>query len=157
MFSWSPHPPAYPRQTGSFLASRAFGSGLGTLTIILEGRKRSKLCIIQKIEFNYMYRHMIHSLYIFLNKQEQIVLERSAIFNLELTRVTGVRDDHLQEASPSGWSFARGRSLGMNICKRPASPDDHLQEASPSRWSFPIGWTLWIIICKRPVPPDDHL
>ena len=32
-------------------------------------------------------------------------------------------DDHLQEASPSGWWFARGRPLWMIICKRPAPPD----------------------------------
>ena len=31
------------------------------------------------------------------------------------------QDDHLQEASPSG--FARGRPLQMIICKRPAPPD----------------------------------
>ena len=38
---------------------------------------------------------------------------------------TGMTDDHLQEAGPSGWSFARGWPLQMIICKRPASPDDH--------------------------------
>ena len=40
-----------------------------------------------------------------LEEQEQIVLERSARLNLdpgEVTRVTGMTDDHLQEAAPSG-------------------------------------------------------
>ena len=41
-------------------------------------------------------------------------------------------DDHLQEASPSVSSFARGRPLRMTIYKRPVSPDHHLQEAGPS-------------------------
>ena len=40
-------------------------------------------------------------------------------------------DDHLQEASPSVSSFARGRPLRMIICKRPVPLDHHLQEASP--------------------------
>ena len=35
-------------------------------------------------------------------------------------------DDHLQEASPSEWSFARGRPLWVIICKGPVPPDDHL-------------------------------
>ena len=35
-------------------------------------------------------------------------------------------DDHLQEASPSGWSFARGRPHWVIICKRPVPPDDNL-------------------------------
>ena len=38
-------------------------------------------------------------------KQKEIVLERSARFNLNpgrVTRVTKVMDDHLQEAGPSG-------------------------------------------------------
>ena len=36
----------------------------------------------------------------------------------------------LQEAGPSIWSFARGPSLRMIICKRPFHPDGHLQEVS---------------------------
>ena len=62
----------------------------------------------------------------------------------ELTRVTGVTDDHLQEAGPPGWSFAwgqplrmiicKGQPLRMIICKRPAPLDDYLQEAGHSRW-----------------------
>ena len=41
-------------------------------------------------------------------------------------------DDHLQEAGPSGSSFARGRPFRMSICKRPVPLDHHLQEAGPS-------------------------
>ena len=41
-------------------------------------------------------------------------------------------NDHLQESGPSGWSFARGWSLRIIICKRSAPPNDHLQEAGPS-------------------------
>ena len=33
-------------------------------------------------------------------------------------------DDHLQEAGPSGWLFAKGWSLQIIVCKRPAPPDD---------------------------------
>ena len=51
-------------------------------------------------------------------------------------------DDHLQEAGPSGWPSARGQSLRIIICKRPAPPDDHLQEAGPSRSSFARGRPL---------------
>ena len=43
-------------------------------------------------------------------------------------------DDHLQEASPSVSSFARGRPLRMTICKRPVPLDHHLQEAGPPFW-----------------------
>ena len=60
-------------------------------------------------------------------------------------------DDHLQEASPSRWSFARGRSLQMIICKRPANSDDHLQEAILSGWSFARGWSIQMIICSCPL------
>ena len=66
-------------------------------------------------------------------------------------------DDHLQEASWSGWSYARGRSIMMIICKRPVDQDDHFQEASPSGWSFARGQSIRMIICKRPVHQDDHL
>ena len=66
-------------------------------------------------------------------------------------------DDHLQEASPSVSSFARGRPLRMTICKRSVPSDHHLQEAGPSGWSSARGRSLWIIICKRPTTPDDHL
>ena len=66
-------------------------------------------------------------------------------------------DHHLQEAGPSGSSFARGLPLRMTICKRPVPPDDHLQEASPSGWPSARGRSLRIIICKRPAPLDDHL
>ena len=44
----------------------------------------------------------------------------------DLTRVPGVTDDYLQEATPSGWSFSRGRSLQMIIYKKPAPADDLL-------------------------------
>ena len=43
-------------------------------------------------------------------------------------------DDHLQEAGPSGSSFARGRPFRMTICKRPVPLDHHLQEAGPPFW-----------------------
>ena len=66
-------------------------------------------------------------------------------------------DDHLQEASPSVSSFARGQPLRMTICKWSVPSDHHLQEASPSGWSSARGRSLWIIICKRPTTPDDHL
>ena len=56
-----------------------------------------------------------------------------------------------------GGSFAKGRSIRMIICKRPAYLDDHLQEASPPKRSFARGWWIWIIICKRSSHPDDHL
>ena len=49
----------------------------------------------------------------------------------------------LQEAGPSGWSFAKGRSLRrsfeggqMIFWERPAHLDDHFQDIGPSRWSF---------------------
>ena len=60
-------------------------------------------------------------------------------------------DDHLQEAGPSGWSFAKGRSIRMIHYERPVHPDDHLQEAGPSIWSFAKGWSIRMIICKRSV------
>ena len=66
-------------------------------------------------------------------------------------------DHHLQEAGPSGWPSARGRSLWIIICKRPTTPDDHLQEAGPSRSSFARGRPFRMTICKRPVPLDHHL
>ena len=66
-------------------------------------------------------------------------------------------DDHLQEASWSGWSYARGRSIGMIICMRPVYQEDHLQEAGPSGWPFARGQSIRMIICKRPVDMDDHL
>ena len=66
-------------------------------------------------------------------------------------------DDHLQESSPSRWSFARGRFLRIIICKSPAPPDHHLQEAVPSGSSFARGRALRMTICKRPVPRDHHL
>ena len=56
-----------------------------------------------------------------------------------------------------GWSFARGRSIWMIICKKPVHPDDHLQKAGPSGWSFARGRSIQMIICKRPVHPDDYL
>ena len=37
-------------------------------------------------------------------------------------------DNHLQEAGPSGWSFARGQPLRMIICKRQAPADDQKQQ-----------------------------
>ena len=56
-----------------------------------------------------------------------------------VTRVTGVTDDHLQEAGSSRWSFARGRP----------PLDDHLQEAGPSEWSFARGRPLILTSTKR--------
>ena len=41
------------------------------------------------------------------------------LWNGFYTKKGNFLDDHLQEASPSGWSFARGWSLQMIICKRP--------------------------------------
>ena len=43
-------------------------------------------------------------------------------------------DDHFQEASPSRWSFAGGRSI-------------QLQGAGWSGWSFSRGWLFRLIIC----------
>ena len=93
---------------------------------------------------------------------------------VEVTRVTWETDDHLQKASPSGWSFARGQSLRMIICNRPVLLDDRLQEAyptqwlcarrgwslqeaGPSWWSFARSRPLSMIICKRSAPLDDYL
>ena len=56
-----------------------------------------------------------------------------------------------------GWSFLRGQSLQMIICKRTEPLNDHLQEAESSGWSFAIGPSLHMIICIWPDPPDDHL
>ena len=80
------------------------------------------------------------------------------------------------EKDPSGWSFARGRSsqmiickrpvhsddhlqdrsIRMIICKRPVHPDDNLQGAGLSRWSFARGRSIQMIIRKRPIHPNDH-
>ena len=67
-----------------------------------------------------------------------------------------IPNDHLQKASPSGWSFAKGWSIWVIICKRPSirtiickrpvDPDDHLQEAGWSGWSFGRGWPIQSII-----------
>ena len=51
-------------------------------------------------------------------------------------------DDHLQEVSPSGSSFARGRPLQMTICKRPVSSDH--QEAGSSFWQQQKGHEKWL-------------
>ena len=59
------------------------------------------------------------------------------------------QDHHLQEAGPSGWPFARGRSLLIIICKRPAPRDDHLQEAGPFGSSFARGRPLILTTTKR--------
>ena len=67
------------------------------------------------------------------------------------------KDDHLQEARSSGWSFASGQILWMIICKWPVPPNDHLQVAGSSGWLFARGPVLWTIICKWPDPQDDHL
>ena len=61
------------------------------------------------------------------------------------------------EKDPSRWSFARGLSIWMIICKRPVHQDDHLQETCPSEWSFARGQSVMIIICKGLVHQDDHL
>ena len=59
----------------------------------------------------------------------------------------------LHEADPSGWSFAKGRSLQMIIWRRPAPPDDYLREAGPTRWSFPrcrplCRLSLFVVVCS---------
>ena len=54
------------------------------------------------------------------------------------------------QSNGDGWSFLRGQSLQMIICKRldhldmsicklPVPPDDHLQVAESSEWSFASG------------------
>ena len=45
-----------------------------------------------------------------------IICKRPAPLDKHLQEVV-LPDDHLQEAGPSGWSFARGRSILMIICK----------------------------------------
>ena len=87
--------------------------------------------------------------------QKHIVLERSAILNLDpqIWRRRG----NLVEKKKSGWSFAKGRPIQMVVCKRPAHPDDHLQKTGQLRWSFAKGWLIQIIICQRPAHPDNHL
>ena len=65
--------------------------------------------------------------------------------------------DHLQEAGQSGWSFAKGWSILMIICKRLIHPDDLLQAAGHFGWSFVRGRSIRMIIYKRPVHPDDLL
>ena len=87
------------------------------------------------------------------------------------------KEDQLQEAGPSRWSFARGWLILMIICNRPTDPEiickrlvdssDNLQEVGRSGWSFARGrsrgWSfarsqsIWMIICNRYVHPDDHL
>ena len=68
------------------------------------------------------------------------------------------QDDHLQEASPSGRSFAGGQSLWMILCKRRVHSDDHLQEAGPFELSFARGSSLWVGGGGSfAVNPDDHL
>ena len=42
------------------------------------------------------------------------------------------QDDHLQEVAPSGWSFARGRSLRMVICNHEKGIKMHIWD--PSQW-----------------------
>ena len=69
--------------------------------------------------------------------------------------VTGVTNDHLQEAGPSRWSFqdkcpswwsfSIEMSLRVIICKRQVPTDDHFQEAGPTRWSFAICRPLQMI------------
>ena len=63
--------------------------------------------------------------YRFHLKQEQFVLERSAILNLDPGK--GDKGD-----GGYGRSFARGQSLQMIICKKSVPLDDHLQEAGTS-------------------------
>ena len=60
-------------------------------------------------------------------------------------------------AGPSRWSFAKGRSILMIICKRLIHQDDHLQKAGPSRWSFVKRRLIKMVTCKRLVHLDDHL
>ena len=76
-------------------------------------------------------------------------------------------DDHLQEASPSVSSFARGQPLRMTICKRPVPPDHYLQVAGPSSgacdkyevWHYTTLFAIDIddIRCLEPfIPLYDH-
>ena len=58
--------------------------------------------------------------------------QTAAALRMIICKRPALPDDHLQEAGPSGSSFARGRSLRIIIYKRPTTPDDHLQEAGPS-------------------------
>ena len=91
-------------------------------------------------------------------KEEHIVLERSARLNLDPGR--GDWGDGWSFAIGQSlwiiWSFARGRSSQMIICKRPVPLNDHFQEAGSSGGSFARGWSFRMIICKRPAPPDDE-
>ena len=72
------------------------------------------------------------------------------------------REDHLQEASQFGESFARGQSIQMIICNRLVHPGDykrlvhpdHLQEAVPSGLFVEVGWSILVMVCKRLVDPN---
>ena len=44
------------------------------------------------------------------------------------------QDDHLQEAGPSGWLFARGRPIRMIICKKPNPLDEQQQQPGWQGW-----------------------
>ena len=52
------------------------------------------------------------------------------------------------QSNGDGWSFLRGQSLQMIICKRPGPMDDYLQETRSYGWSFASGLSLQMIICK---------
>ena len=69
---------------------------------------------------------------------------------LEVTRVMGVMDDHLLEARPSRWSFARCQILRMIICKWPVPSVDHLQVAGSSGWSI-ASWSGYWWSTKRKI------
>ena len=47
-------------------------------------------------------------------------------------------NDHLQEAGPSGWPFAEGRSLRIIICKRPAPHFDNHEKGMKNEFLRPF-------------------
>ena len=65
---------------------------------------------------------------IFREGSIQIIIYKRSFYPVDHLQYT---DDHFQEAGPSGWSFAKGWSIMMIICKRPVHLDDH--KAGPSR------------------------
>ena len=59
-------------------------------------------------------------------------------------------DHHLQEAGPSGWPSARGRSLWIIICKRPAPDFDNHEEGTKNAFFWdPSQWDKMCFECQR--------
>ena len=90
-----------------------------------------KTCLLVPQQLCLFYPYYSRTSLQWVIKQEQIVLERSGYWIwilAEVTRVTGLAGDHLQEASSSGWLFAGGRPHWMMISKRLASLDDQWQQ-----------------------------